>query len=92
KPAVTHYETVAAGNGHTLLRVRLATGRTHQIRVHLSHMGWPVAGDFLYGTEDARLPGRFALHSARLTLVHPVTGEAMRFESPPPAVFYQMMT
>ena len=91
KRAMTYYETVAAGGGHTLLRVRLATGRTHQIRVHLAHMGWPIAGDFLYGQEDARLPGRFALHSARLSLVHPVTGEKLTFESPVPAVFWEMM-
>ena len=65
---MTHYETIASGGGYTLLRVRLETGRTHQIRVHLSHRGWPIAGDFLYGTEDDRLPGRFALHSAKLAL------------------------
>ena len=91
KSAVTHYETIASGGGYTLLRVRLETGRTHQIRVHLSHRGWPIAGDFLYGTEDDRLPGRFALHSAKLALTHPITGERMVFESPVPDVFLEMM-
>ena len=91
KSAVTHYETVASGGGYTLLRVRLETGRTHQIRVHLSSRGWPIVGDFLYGEEDARLPGRFALHSTLLTLRHPVTGQMMRFESPAPDVFYEIM-
>lgn len=91
RPAVTHYGTVAAGAGYTLLRVRLETGRTHQIRVHLASRGWPVAGDFLYGREDARLPGRFALHSARLALTHPVTGERLTFESEPPAIFADML-
>ena len=91
KPAVTRYETVAAGGGYALLRVRLETGRTHQIRVHLSSRGWPVAGDFLYGREDIRMPGRFALHSAYLALRHPVTGEALRFRSDAPAVFGKIM-
>ncbi|MBR4442320.1 MAG: RluA family pseudouridine synthase, partial [Clostridia bacterium] len=62
-----------------------------QIRVHLSSRGWPVAGDFLYGREDIRLPGRFALHSAYLALRHPVTGEALRFRSDAPAVFGKIM-
>ncbi len=91
KPAVTHYETLAAGGGYTLLRLRLETGRTHQIRVHLSYKGWPVAGDFLYGHEDERLAGRFALHSARLSLAHPITGDRLTFESAAPAVFWEMM-
>ena len=91
KRAVTHYETVLRGEDYTLLRVRLETGRTHQIRVHLQHIGHPIAGDFLYGEEDARLPGRFALHSARLVLTHPVTGERMAFESDAPRVFYDML-
>ena len=91
KRAVTRYETIASGGGRTLLRVRLETGRTHQIRVHLAYSGWPIAGDFLYGTEDPRLPGRFALHSARLALTHPITGARLVFDSPPPDVFYEMM-
>ena len=84
KPAVTHYAAVAHGNGRTLVRLRLETGRTHQIRVHLSHLGFPIAGDFLYGTELDALPGRFALHSARIALNHPITGERIERESPLP--------
>ena len=70
------------GNGRTLLRLKLETGRTHQIRVHMAHIGHPVAGDFLYGREDAALPGRFALHSAYLALCW--DGKRMAWESPLP--------
>lgn len=84
KRAVTHYEPVRQGNGRTLVRLRLETGRTHQIRVHMAWLGHPVAGDFLYGTELAQLPGRFALHSARIALLHPVTGARIECTSPLP--------
>ena len=83
KPAVTRGYAVAHGGGRTLVRLRLETGRTHQIRVHMAHIGHPVAGDFLYGREEAHLPGRFALHSARLSLVW--NGARMTWESPLPA-------
>lgn len=89
--AVTRYRVLRAGDGHSLVRLRLETGRTHQIRVHLSHIGHPVAGDFLYGREDPRLPGRFALHSAYIRLRHPVTGEVVERESPLPAALAQLM-
>ena len=82
RPSVTHARAVEYGNGRTLLRLRLETGRTHQIRVHMAHIGHPVAGDFLYGREDAALPGRFALHSAYLALDW--NGERMAWESPLP--------
>lgn len=72
RPAVTHYAALEQSNGRTLVRLRLETGRTHQIRVHLAHIGHPIAGDFLYGTELPELPGRFALHSARIAFDHPV--------------------
>lgn len=85
KRAVTHYRVVASGDRYSLVRLRLETGRTHQIRVHLAHIGHPVAGDFLYGTEDPRLPGRFALHSTYIRLTHPVTGETIERTSPLPA-------
>lgn len=84
KPAVTHYAAVAHGNGRTLVRLRLETGRTHQIRVHLSHLGHPIAGDFLYGAELDELPGRFALHAARIALDHPITRARVERESPLP--------
>ena len=84
KPAVTHYRAISSGNGRTLVRLRLGTGRTHQIRVHMAAIGYPVAGDFLYGHELAELPGRFALHSAAIELDQPLTGERIRIESPLP--------
>ena len=75
KRAVTHYRVVGHGGGRTLVRLRLSTGRTHQIRVHLSHLGYPITGDFLYGEEHPSLPERFALHSAYIALTQPLTGE-----------------
>lgn len=84
RPSVTLYRTVEKGSEFSLVRLRLLTGRTHQIRVHMAHIGHPVAGDFLYGTEDERLPGRFALHSHYLSIVHPMTGERMEFTAPLP--------
>ena len=67
-----------------LVRLRLETGRTHQIRVHLAVIGCPVCGDFLYGTElPEEFPGRFALHSAYLRLRHPLTGKLIELESHP---------
>ncbi len=85
KPSVTHYRVLErAANGRALLHLRLETGRTHQIRVHTSALGHPVAGDFMYGWELDDLPGRFALHAAYLRFEHPVTGEVLTFESPMP--------
>ena len=71
------------GNG-ALILLELETGRTHQIRVHLSHIGCPVRGDFLYGTEKPEeFPEKFALHSAMTELRHPMTGETIRLTSLP---------
>ena len=84
KPSVTHYETVKVAGNRSLVRLVLETGRTHQIRVHMQHIGCPVCGDFLYGTEIPQLPGRFALHSAGIDLIHPITGEALHIASPLP--------
>ena len=79
KPAVTHFEVLAEAAGHTMLRVRLETGRTHQIRVHLSAIGYPVYADPLYGSPvpDRRL----WLHAERLSFEHPITGEKLEFRS-----------
>ncbi len=85
KPAVTHYKALDYGNGRTLVRLRLETGRTHQIRVHLSYLAHPIAGDFLYGTELDALPNRFALHSAHIELDQPITGGRIKLDSPLPA-------
>ncbi len=84
KPSVTHYEVLEEGTRRSLVRLRLETGRTHQIRVHMAHLGCPVCGDFLYGTELPELPGRFALHSHELTLNHPLTMEGLHIVSPLP--------
>ena len=84
KPSVTHYEVLEELNGRSLVKLRLETGRTHQIRVHMAHLGCPVCGDFLYGTELSELPGRFALHSHELTLTHPLTMEGLHIVSPLP--------
>lgn len=82
KPSVTRYRVEQTCGGLALVRLHLETGRTHQIRVHLSYMGCPILGDFLYGTEQPELlPGRFALHSAYLRFVHPLSGKELEFTS-----------
>lgn len=73
KDSITHWESVCADDDISLLRVTLETGRTHQIRVHLSHIGYPLVGDTVYGTDET-LP-RHALHCARLIFDHPVSGQ-----------------
>jgi len=82
--AVTHYRVEQTSGHRALLRLRLETGRTHQIRVHLAHIGCPIAGDYLYGTELSALAGRFALHSAYISLVQPITGERIELSEPLP--------
>ncbi|MDR3159060.1 MAG: 23S rRNA pseudouridine(1911/1915/1917) synthase RluD [Zoogloeaceae bacterium] len=89
KPAVTHYQVVRRYRGATLIACQLETGRTHQIRVHMAHLGHPLLGDPLYGRGRAAPPGlpafsRQALHALRLTLRHPASGEDMCWEAPPP--------
>ena len=82
RPAVTHFEVLREVAGHAMLKVRLETGRTHQIRVHLSAIGYPVYADPLYGRA---IPGRrLWLHAENLAFVHPVSGEELRFEAPIP--------
>lgn len=83
KPARTFCRVLQRGE-RSLVRLRLDTGRTHQIRVHMQSIGCPVVGDFLYGTEDPALPGRFALHSAYVRVKHPITGEWLEREAKPP--------
>lgn len=90
-PSSTLYRAEAHGNGRTLVRLRLETGRTHQIRVHLSAIGHPIAGDFLYGRELDALPGRFALHSTSIRLRHPRTGEMICVQSPLPGELRELM-
>ncbi|HET9862245.1 MAG TPA: 23S rRNA pseudouridine(1911/1915/1917) synthase RluD [Steroidobacteraceae bacterium] len=102
--AVTHYRIEKRFRAHTLARVRLETGRTHQIRVHLAHAGYPIVGDPVYGGRR-RLPAgatpalraalegfrRQALHAARLSFVHPKTGKSVAYEAPLPADFADLL-
>ncbi|MCR5272956.1 MAG: RluA family pseudouridine synthase [Lachnospiraceae bacterium] len=78
--AVTHYKVVKYAKEHTLVSLVLETGRTHQIRVHLKYIGFPLIGDYLYNP-DERLIQRQALHSHKLSFTHPMTGEALSFVS-----------
>ena len=98
KHAVTHYEVIRAYGRISYLKLVLETGRTHQIRVHMSYTGHPLLGDTVYGggksqfeKTHARLLSGQALHAKRLTLTHPRTGERMTFESPLPDEFLKLI-
>jgi 23S rRNA pseudouridine1911/1915/1917 synthase len=86
EPAITHYETVRTwpNRNASMLRLRLETGRTHQIRVHLSHIGLPLFGDTMYGGKRSRRIQRQALHGESLSFPHPWTREMMRVAAPLP--------
>ncbi|MDF2566627.1 MAG: RluA family pseudouridine synthase [Oscillospiraceae bacterium] len=88
KHAVTHFEVIKRYEKFTHIKLRLETGRTHQIRVHMAYMGYPVAGDEVYGPKKAikSLNGQ-CLHAKTIGFIHPVTGEYMHFESELPAYF-----
>jgi len=105
REAVTHYRVAERFAWHTLLRVQLQTGRTHQIRVHMAHLKYPVAGDPVYGGDVLRARGastalrtavgafrRQALHAAALSFDHPVTGAPLAFTAPRPADFESLLT
>lgn len=81
--AVTHWEALKNDGKCTLLKIRLETGRTHQIRVHFAHLGAPLVGDAMYQSPDLRLNHQ-ALHCGECRLVHPVSGEEMVFRAPLP--------
>ncbi|MDD2980861.1 MAG: RluA family pseudouridine synthase [Hespellia sp.] len=81
--AVTHYRTIKEENGYSLVLLNLETGRTHQIRIHMKHLGFPLIGDYLYNPDMSRI-SRQALHSWRLSFPHPITGESMVFTAPLP--------
>ncbi len=82
--AVTHFRTLASYAGYSYLELRLETGRTHQIRVHMASIGHPLLGDTLYGPDACPFIGRQALHSYALDFQHPITKEAMHFTAPLP--------
>jgi 23S rRNA pseudouridine1911/1915/1917 synthase len=96
KPALTYWKVLKQFPRVAWVECRLATGRTHQIRVHLTHLGHPLLGDPVYrGKHQAQgLPAfqRQALHAVRLGLVHPTTGENLEWEVPPPADFAGLLT
>ncbi|MCJ8169883.1 23S rRNA pseudouridine(1911/1915/1917) synthase RluD [Atopomonas sediminilitoris] len=105
KPAVSHYRVLTRFRGHTHVRVKLETGRTHQIRVHMSYLGFPLVGDPQYGGRAQIAPGasptliqelrefpRQALHARFLELEHPATGKKMGWESPLPEDFRWLLT
>lgn len=84
RPALTLYRVLERRGNRSLLELRPQTGRTHQIRVHMAAIGCPLAGDWLYGAEDRDLIPRPALHSCRLALTHPVSGERLDLTAPLP--------
>ena len=84
QPARTEYAVLAFRAGLTLLRLVPRTGRTHQLRLHMANAGFPLLGDWLYGTEDRAAIPRPALHAAILRLRHPLSGEALAWEAPLP--------
>ena len=81
--AVTHYETLGHYGPHSLVKLKLETGRTHQIRVHMQYLGYPLIGDYLYNPDMTHI-SRQALHSHRLSFPHPMTGEPVEFTAPLP--------
>lgn len=85
KRAVTHYKTIEKTERYSLMDIVLETGRTHQIRVHFSHIGCPLFGDWLYGNEDdGELIKRQALHAYKIEFRHPISGECLDFTTPLP--------
>lgn len=87
-PSITHVkvlERFPKGKGYTMVELLLETGRTHQIRVHMSHIGHPLVGDYLYGGENPWLIERQALHAFKLSFNHPLTGDRLEIEAPLPA-------
>ncbi|MBH2000583.1 MAG: RluA family pseudouridine synthase [Sphingomonadaceae bacterium] len=100
KHAVTHYRTIERLNGAAMLECRLETGRTHQVRVHMSHIGHPLIGDPVYGKDRKGFKSiletlgfkRQALHAKSLGFIHPATGERLMFESALPADMQELLS
>ena len=91
RPAETLYRVLKRFKHTTLLEIKLITGRTHQIRVHMEHLGYPVVGDKLYGSRADQKCPRMALHASKIEFLHPKTGKIMRFEAPIPAEMKKMI-
>ena len=94
KHAVSHYKVLAQNKGASLIKVKIETGRTHQIRVHMSEMGFPVIGDKIYGKRRLEMgdsPERHLLHAWRLKITHPVSQEEMVFTAPIPQDFHTVL-
>ena len=92
KNAVTHFKVLKRYDGYTLLEINIETGGTHQIRVHLSQIGYPVVGDYTYsnGKNEFCVEGQM-LHAQKLDFTHPRTGEKMHFEAPLPRYFNEVL-
>jgi len=92
KVAITHIKVIKRYEKYTLIRVKIDTGRTHQIRVHMSEIGYPVVGDEVYsnGKNEFNVHGQM-LHSTSLDFVHPITGKQMHFEAPLPKYFEDVL-
>jgi len=88
RPAVTHYRVLGVGGGHSLVQLKLETGRKHQIRVHMASLGHPLVGDVRYGRGASRF-NRLALHASELAFRHPATGQRVRYVCPAPSEFYE---
>ncbi len=91
KPAITEFRVLKRWERTTLLEVRPLTGRTHQIRVHLSAIGHPVVGDDVYSSKSSGGEGRLMLHAWQLKLAHPITGERLELVAPLPGEFRQLL-
>ena len=92
RPAVTHYEVIARFSGYTQVKCRLETGRTHQIRVHMAHIGHPVAGDRVYGQKKPELGlAAQCLHARKLRFIHPATNEPMELSADLPEYFMEVL-
>lgn len=91
REAITDWQVLARGRGVTLVDVHILTGRTHQIRVHMKHLGHPVCGDPIYGSPRGAKVPRLMLHAYSLSFTHPTTGERMTFTAPLPVEFVKGM-
>lgn len=92
KNAVTHFKVLKRYEGYTLLEINIETGRTHQIRVHLSHIGYPIVGDIVYsnGKNPFGVTGQM-LHAKKLEFMHPITGQVLNLEAPLPKYFEKVL-